>query len=190
MLSELLRVEVRQPDRSGAESPAAEEEGAAADEEQKEEENSGQGIFNMEWGGEDPVRAAVHTAAGAAAFLAMTFLSLCIRRKRRRKRLKKMKCAGIFIRFLDMLHFAGYMEGYEGTEKTFKEELIRTAWWLNREEVERLVETVSRSAYGREEPSAKEKECLLSLYGKTVQALKQNMRGMKKWIFRYISAFD
>ena len=50
-------------------------------------------------------------AASTAVFLAVASLALCIRRKKRRKSLGKMKCTGIFARFLDMLHFAGFMKG-------------------------------------------------------------------------------
>lgn len=81
------------------------------------------------------------------------------------------------------------MKGYEGTEKTFAAELAKTAWWLTGEDAERLIGTVSRSAYGREEPSEEEKVYLLLLYGKTAQVLERNMKGMRKWNFRYIRAF-
>mgnify|MGYP005793900421 CR=1 FL=1 len=38
-------------------------------------------------------------------------------------------------------------------------------------------------------PPEEEKQYLLGLYEKTAQVLEEAMKGMKKWIFRYIRVF-
>lgn len=129
----------------------------------------------------------------AAVFLVVLFaaspLLLIFRRKRRREKIERMNCREIFGRLMNMLHFAGYLSGYNGTEKDFTEKLAEAVPDMKREEAERLVESVSRAAYGQSEPEPAENDFARRLYRKTADRLIGEMSAFRRLQFRYVKAF-
>ncbi|WP_072524048.1 transglutaminase-like domain-containing protein [Clostridium sp. Marseille-P3244] len=85
-------------------------------------------------------------------------LFLDYRKLRIRRKTEQMKCREIFAVFIRMLHTAGYLSGYDGTEVDFPEKLSEELPCVERQEAVRLTETVRRAAYGPEGSSEAEDE--------------------------------
>lgn len=108
--------------------------------------------------------------AAAAVFietLLLLPLFLDYRRLCRRRKLERMNCREIFGRFMGMLHSAGYMSGYNGTEDEFAGKLAEEISCLDRKEAERFAEIVSRAAYSREAPGEEDEEFVRKIYFRT-----------------------
>lgn len=121
------------------------------------------------------------TAASAAG---LTVLLLAVNYRRRGRRiLEQMNCRQIFARFMKMLHFAGYMSEYTGTEKDFAQRLSGEILCLNKAEALRLTDTVTRAAYGKGEANASENEFVRQIYIRTAGWLGGKMKGIRKWRF-------
>lgn len=82
----------------------------------------------------------------------------------RKRKIERMNCRAVFGRFLKMLHAAGCMTGYHGMEEDFSEKLPEALPCVCREEAERMVEIVSRAAYGCGEITEEENEFVRKIY--------------------------
>ncbi len=82
----------------------------------------------------------------------------------RKRKIERMNCRVVFGRFLKMLHAAGCMTGYHGMEEDFSEKLPEAFPCVSREEAERMVEIVSRAAYGCGEITEEENEFVRKIY--------------------------
>lgn len=116
-----------------------------------------------------------------------TVLAVCLflpiflyyRKLRRRKKIEHMNCREIFDKYLKMLHKAGHMSGYSGTERDFTEKLSKALPCVSREEAEQMVEIVSRAAYGRKEVSEEENEFVRRIWFRTEEWLRRRSEKSK-----------
>lgn len=83
---------------------------------------------------------------------------------RRKRKVERMNCREVFGRLLKRLHAAGYMTGYNGMEEDFSEKLSGVLSCVSREEAERMVEIVSREAYGRGGTPEEDEEFVRKIY--------------------------
>jgi transglutaminase-like putative cysteine protease len=72
------------------------------------------------------------------------------RRLRFRQNTDRMNARQLFTKLITMLHTAGYLREYDGTEADFVSALIDAIPGLNRSEADRLYSIVNIAAYGRE----------------------------------------
>lgn len=63
--------------------------------------------------------------------------------------MKKGGSRRIYSQLLRMIHFAGYLRDYDGSEKEFPVKLAECFPVISYEEAERLVDTVNEEAFGR-----------------------------------------
>lgn len=183
VLSELAGRTVFDPDGLDNEQEASSEEETAGT------ENEGSISWNFSIAFSDRsvlIRAAVIVLP---ACLAGTLIFLHLRRKMRLNDIKRMNCRRIFGRLMDMLHFAGYMSGYNGTEENFAEKLSGELPCISRTEAEQMTEIVRQAAYGQREPSGKEMESVKNVYFRTAEFLSKEQTGFSKLRFRYIKVF-
>lgn len=124
-----------------------------------------------------------------SVLLAAAALLLNCRRIRLRKRTELMNSREIFGRLLQMIHFAGYMTGYGGTEKNFALKLAEELPCIEREEAEQLVETAARAAYGRDGADGEGEELLRQIYFRAGEWIAGELKGLRRLRFRYLKAF-
>lgn len=91
-------------------------------------------------------------------------LFLDYRKLRRRRQIERMNCRKVFGLYLRLLHKAGYMSGYNGTERNFAEKLSESISCVRRDEAERIVSIVGRAACGRGETPEEEEEFVRNIY--------------------------
>lgn len=96
--------------------------------------------------------------------LLLILLFLDYRKLRRRRQIERMNCRKVFGLYLRLLHKAGYMSGYNGTERNFAEKLSESISCVRRDEAERIVSIVGRAAYGRGETPEEEEEFVRNIY--------------------------
>ncbi len=124
-----------------------------------------------------------------AESLVLLPLFLDYRRLRRRKKLEQMSCRKVFGRFMDMVHFAGYLTGCSGTEADFSEKMAEELPCITLKEAERLVMIVSCAAYGKKGADEEENAFVRKIYFCTGEWLTGEIRGFRKLYFRYFKAF-
>ena len=120
--------------------------------------------------------------------------SLCLlpffldyRRLRRLRKLEGMGCRKIFSRLLQVLHFAGILEGYDGTEEDFAEKLAGLTG-ITREEIAKMQEIVCEAAYGFTPPAPEKEECVRKTYLRLAKAVYGTLKWHRKMILRNIKA--
>ena len=114
---------------------------------------------------------AVCGAACAALVLLLLLLPLLVdyRRLRRLRRLEQSRAVELFAVFMDMLHFARYMEGYEGAEKDFGAELARQVACISREEALALEQAAGRAAFAAEGAAPEDRAFMLALFARAAE---------------------
>lgn len=126
-------------------------------------------------------------SAAYLLFLAPVFLDC--RRSRRMRRLEQMSACKVFGRFMEMLHFSGYLKGYEGTEDDFAGELARKIPGVTVKEISRMQELAMEAAYGAGKTADKSNRELVKTYRKAAEEIYGKLRWHQKLIFRYGKAF-
>ena len=126
-------------------------------------------------------------SAAYLLFLAPVFLDC--RRSRRMRRLEQMSACKVFGRFMEMLHFSGYLKGYEGTEDDFSGELARKIPGVTVKEISRMQELAMEAAYGAGKTADKSNRELVKTYRKAAEEIYGKLRWHQKLIFRYGKAF-
>lgn len=118
-------------------------------------------------------------AAVVAESLLLLPLFLDYRRLRRRRKTEQMKSREVFAAFLHMLHAAGFLSGYDGTETDFAEKLSEEISCIDRQEADRLTEIVRRAAYGPENSSQAEDEFVRGIYFRTEAWIQNGVKNAK-----------
>lgn len=126
-------------------------------------------------------------SAAYLLFLAPVFLDC--RHSRRMRRLEQMSACKVFGRFMEMLHFSGYLKGYEGTEDDFAGELARKIPGVTVKEISRMQELAMEAAYGAGKTADKSNRELVKTYRKAAEEIYGKLRWHQKLIFRYGKAF-
>ena len=128
-------------------------------------------------------------AAACAVYTLLLFpLFLDYRRLRVRRRMEKEGCRQVFDRLLQMLHFCGYMTGYDGTQEDFPEKLAASCA-LSHADAARLRQIVERAAYGAGGPEEAEEDFVRKIYLRAAEHLYQELSRTQRLVFRYIKAF-
>ncbi|MGN0537618.1 MAG: transglutaminase family protein [Acutalibacteraceae bacterium] len=124
---------------------------------------------------------------GAAIALITVFLIQ--RRKAQLKTLRTCNIRRTFDMMMSVLHFAGLMKDYNGTETDFIPKLCETLPYLSGEEVEQLVQILEKRAYGNNGVSKEEVHFVKSVYQKVSKQTYMRLGKLKRLIFRYIKGF-
>lgn len=114
-------------------------------------------------------------------------LFLDYRRLKKLKKLERMGCRKVFSRLLQMLRFAGILEGYDGTEEDFAEKLAELTG-VDREEMAKMQEIVCEAAYGSVPLAPEREEYVRKAYGHLAEAVYGTLKWHRKIIGRKIKA--
>lgn len=110
---------------------------------------------------------------------------------RRLRRLKKIETWGsrrVFFRILEMLHFAGILPGYDGTEADFAPRLAEETG-VPEEVLFRMQEVVTEAAYGFSEASPEGESCVRKACLLLAEGIYGKLNWNRRLIFRYWKGF-
>lgn len=105
------------------------------------------------------------------------------RKSMRRRKLEKMDCRQLFARCMEVLDFAGYLQGYTGTEEDFRERLTEQFPEIEIKDIGHMMEVVERAAYGPGHPGEQERLFVKSMYQRMEKAVYQRLKWYHKWRF-------
>ncbi len=130
------------------------------------------------------------SAMGACALYTICLIPFFLdyRRLRRLKKLEKSGSRRIFSCLLEMLRFAGILEGYDGTEADFASKLTEMTG-VSEIKIRDLVRIVEEAAYGAEPSSAEGDACVWQVYCMLAASVYRKLKWHKKGVFRYWKAF-
>ncbi|MCI8371232.1 MAG: hypothetical protein HFI75_02340 [Lachnospiraceae bacterium] len=114
----------------------------------------------------------------------LEYVRLC-----RVKELQKMGCRRVFMRFMQMLHYGGYLTNYDGTEREFARKLAEEIGPLTEEKARQMQELVSEVAYGCLKPDSEMNAFVREIYVSTVEYVYKNLKWYKKILFWYCKAY-
>lgn len=120
-------------------------------------------------------------------FLIPIFLDY--RRLRRLKKMETMNCRSVFSRFIQMLHFAGYLTTYDGSEKEFASAFASEIPVISPEEIMQFQMIVCEAAYGRGALSMEKETYVRNIYFRTGDFIYERLGWNRKLRFRYWNAF-
>ena len=95
----------------------------------------------------------------------------------------------LFAVFMDMLHFAGYMEGYEGAEKDFGAELARQVACISREEALALEQAAGRAAFAAEGAAPEDRAFMLALFARAAEHVYSSLGRGRRLLFKYVKCW-
>lgn len=121
--------------------------------------------------------------------LFMIPLFLDYRRLRRLKKMETMNCRMVFSKFMKMLHFAGYLTKYDGSEKEFASAFASGIPVISLEEIERLQMIVCEAAYGPDSPTMEQEIYVRNIYFRTGEFVYERLKWNRKLVFRYWKTF-
>lgn len=87
-------------------------------------------------------------------------------RVRKKRKEEQMSCRQLFSALLSVLHRNGYMTDYTGNEIDFAVKLAKEIPCIKKKEAERLVDIVSRAAYGMYESKKEEDKYVHDIYSR------------------------
>ena len=116
-------------------------------------------------------------------------LFLDYRRLRRLKKMETMNCRSVFFKFMQMLHFAGYLTTYDGSEKEFASAFTSEIPVISPEEIVQFQTIVCKAAYGRGTPTIEEEIYVRNIYFRTGDFIYERLRWNRKLRFRYWNTF-
>jgi transglutaminase-like putative cysteine protease len=136
-----------------------------------------------------------HTRIIVITCLIYTLLLLPIfldyRRLRFRQNTDRMNSRQLFTKLLKMLHTAGYLSEYDGTESDFVSALVDAVPSLETSDAERLYVIVNTAAYGREGMDTRQNtlwenaDFVKRIYRQIAADLSANLSLRQKLLFRY-----
>lgn len=101
------------------------------------------------------------------------------------EKLQTMSCRRIFSKWIEMLHFCGFLLRYEGMEEDLSEQAAKIVPEITVDEVKRMLEIVSSAAYGSETTGIEADAFVREIYFRSSSCLKRQLKGRKKWSFQY-----
>ena len=160
-------------------------------EEQNAEIRTGQPVQGQgkQFGTEDLQNMFLLLGAAVLEGLCLLPLILSCRRIRRACRMEKAGCRQIFALLLEMMHYAGTLDGYTGGEPDFPEALAAVVPDIRRQEAEMLQEIVSRAAYSMNEPTAHETAVVREICIRAGECIYGSLGKWKKFLFKYVRAY-
>lgn len=167
-------------------------EGEPGADENENEDGAGEGLLSgLVSGASERQVWAVCGAACAALVLLLLLLPLLVdyRRLRRLRRLEQSRAVELFAVFMDMLHFAGYMEGYEGAEKDFGAELARQVACISREEALALEQAAGRAAFAAEGAAPEDRVFMLALFARAAEHVYSSLGRGRRLLFKYVKCW-
>lgn len=122
--------------------------------------------------------------------------SLCLlpffldyRRLRILRHMESENSRRVFSRFMEMLHAAGILLEYDGSEEEFAFKLEEEVMGVSRKEIKRLQELVCRAAYDPGTLTEEEERFVRKVYIGTAAAVYEKLKWNQKWVFRYLRCF-
>ena len=120
-------------------------------------------------------------------FLTPFFLNY--RRLRHLKKMEAMNCRRVFYKFMKMLHFAGYFQEYDGSEKEFVSSFTAEIPVISLDEIAQLQNIVCEAAYGFESTAIEKEELVKNIYFRTGSFIYGKLKWNRKLLFRYWHMF-
>lgn len=126
--------------------------------------------------------------AAAAVLLAVIFF---FKGRRKRKLLGQMrkKTNILFIRMMEAIHLAGYLNDYNGTEEDFPNKLSELIKTVSEEDIALFVNLANKAAFGNTPVDKENKLVVYEYYCKVVDFAFEKLGFFKKLYFKYIRVY-
>jgi hypothetical protein len=111
---------------------------------------------------------------------------------RRLWRLRKLRAAGSLKTFADLIklvHFAGILRRYDGTEQDFAVRFAGEIAAVPEQSAKRMLEIVNKAAYSLTGAEDSEEEFVKGIYRSTAEHTYESVSWRKKLVFKYIKTF-
>ncbi|MDR1640835.1 MAG: transglutaminase-like domain-containing protein [Clostridiales bacterium] len=111
---------------------------------------------------------------------------------RRLSRLHKLRTSGclkVFTNIIDLLHYGGILQEYDGTEQDFAMRYAGEIAAVPEQSAKQMLEIVNKAAYSLSGLEDSEEEVVIKIYQRTADYIYQRISWRKKLIFKYIKAF-
>jgi hypothetical protein len=111
---------------------------------------------------------------------------------RRLSRLRKLRASGclkVFANLIDVVHFGGILQEYDGTEQDFAVRYAGEIAAVPEQSSKRMLEIVNKAAFSLSMPEDSEEEFVNKIYQRTADFVYERMSWWKKLVFKYIKAF-
>ena len=105
------------------------------------------------------------------------------RRHKRLRRLEEMNCRQLFARCMELLHFAGYLRTFAGTEEDFTKRLTEQFPEMDAKDIRHMMAVVERAAYGPENPEEQERIFVRRMYQRMEEAVCRRLKWYRKCFF-------
>lgn len=125
----------------------------------------------------------------AAAIIFAVIFVFMLRRKKKLASLKNLKPNILFIKSVEMLHLAGYLKEYTGTEEDYAEQMTKTIKNISISEAKKFVNIANKSAFGNKPADRNEKQEALEYYKITADFVFEKINIFKKLYFKYIKVY-
>ena len=132
---------------------------------------------------------AVLTVTAAVLLCTAAILLLFARRGIRLRRRSRQNVREIFRDLFEVLVFAGMPEELDCMGDDFTEKVCEQFLWMNREELEHVMDIVMRANFSDTEPQKEETMQVRGLYRYVCRMVMKGMSGQKRFLFRFIKVY-
>ncbi|MDR2750832.1 MAG: hypothetical protein LBC41_09245, partial [Clostridiales bacterium] len=98
-------------------------------------------------------------------------------------------CLKAFANLIKLVHFAGILRRYDGTEQDFAVRFAGEISEVPEQSAKRMLEIVNKAAYSLAGAEDSEEEFVKGIYQSTAEHIYENMSWRKKLVFKYVKAF-
>lgn len=88
-----------------------------------------------------------------------------------------------------MLHFAGLLSEFDGSEEDFAAELAAAIPAVSDRDIRRMQDIISEAAFSLRMPGPEKEEFVKILYFQLAEQVYRTLNRTRKWIFRYWKVF-
>ena len=97
---------------------------------------------------------------------------------------KKMDCRRTFDRFIDLVRFAGYLKGLNGSERGFADRMCGELDWISSEQANEFIAIIQADNYSPHRADAQQQDYVRELYFKSADVVFGRLSVPKKIIFK------
>lgn len=97
---------------------------------------------------------------------------------------RTMNCRRAFDRFIDLIHYGGYLQGLNGSEKGFADRMCSELDWISREQAHGFIEIMETDNYSPERADSGQQDVVRELYFKSAEEVYNRLSVFKKIIFK------
>lgn len=156
----------------------------------KNRNSEGYEIRDNNGGAADDIDAGTVMITGTILILILAAAFLLTKRLVMLKLQSRMNCRRAFDRFIDLMHYGGYLDGLYGSERGFADKLCEEAGWISPEQAHRLISVLEADNYSREMAGEDDTAFVRELYRTSSEKMYASLPWHKKLIFKFIKNFN